>query len=211
MARSTASASRSNLLGPSDHSCRVPSSSSLVPISVVTELHPRGASGLGFFVPYQNTEINRISPFYEFGRYAPLPGWWSSVEVCRGCYVELPPVVSYLGSYFIEDPHSGLWSVVLTEWAVRAAAYILWEAYDQYRLWYLPPRLRGYIRQLDLQLPLGGVNNADEAQELIDIIGRVNWAVVPARQSGRGQEAGRADRSPGRRTPLAGDFIFFNS
>ncbi|CAN8070044.1 unnamed protein product [Agarophyton chilense] len=39
-----------------------------------------------------------------------------------------------VGSSLLNDPQSWWWSVVVSEWAVRTAAFILAEAYDQYRL-----------------------------------------------------------------------------
>lgn len=56
------------------------------------------------------------------------------MEACWGCFIDLPPIFTYLSSTLMNDPRSELLSVVGIEWAVHAAAYTLAEAYDQYRL-----------------------------------------------------------------------------
>lgn len=57
------------------------------------------------------------------------------MEACCDCSIELPPVLTYPSSALMDDPRSALWSVVFTEWAVHAVAYILADAHYQYRLW----------------------------------------------------------------------------
>ena len=49
-------------------------------------------------------------------------------------FAELPPVLTYVGSYLLADPESGHWTVFLTEWVCRVAATLLREVYDMYRL-----------------------------------------------------------------------------
>lgn len=87
-----------------------------------------------YFVPYQSTEIECIAVPHRHGRYVPLPHLWGALEACWGCYIELPPIFTYTVSSMVCVSHSGFWSVVVTERPVHTAAYILAEAYDQYRL-----------------------------------------------------------------------------
>ncbi|PXF47025.1 hypothetical protein BWQ96_03215 [Gracilariopsis chorda] len=170
----------------------------------------RWRARFGYFVPYQNTEIERIAARHRRGRYVTLPEWWSSLEVCWGCFVELPPVLTYLGSSMLWDPRSGLWSVVVSEWAVRVAAYILAEAYDQYRLWYIQPRVRAGIRSLDLLVPLGAEANVEEMLSLLDYIEGVDWTAVPLANAQRNHSRSGSGPGLGPNTPLAGDYIFFD-
>lgn len=164
----------------------------------------------GYFVPYQNTEVERIAARHRHGRYVRLPEWWSFSEVCWGCYVELPPVLTYLGSAMVWDPRSGVWSVLVTKWAVRVAAYILAEVYDKYRLCYIQPRVWAAIRRLDMRVPLGGEENAEEMLALLDHIESVDWATVPFENSQRQHAHSGSGPGLGRNTPLAGDTIFFD-
>ena len=95
---------------------------------------PRARSRLGILVPYQMVEAERIHRNHYPSRYVVHTKVWESLEMPRGCLVELPPAITYLGSRFIVYPHIGVWVVVITEWVARVAASILWEAYDIFRL-----------------------------------------------------------------------------
>lgn len=64
------------------------------------------------------------------------------VKVSSSCLAELPAVLTYLGSYLCTDAQSDLWIAFYTEWAARVAAYLLWDVYDTYSIWYFPPVLR---------------------------------------------------------------------
>lgn len=169
----------------------------------------RCRSRYGYLVPYQNVEIERIHPRSLRGRYLALPGMWSNLEVPRGCYVELPPCVSYVGSHLINDPNSGYWNVFCAEWCARVAAYILWEVYDTGRLWHIPSLLVQSILAMDLSLPLGSYANLEELHRLVRVIRDHPWDTVPVSHSRRGNQQ-TLDRSPGRRTPSSGDFILYD-
>ncbi|PXF45075.1 hypothetical protein BWQ96_05177 [Gracilariopsis chorda] len=108
------------------------------------------------------------------------------------------------------DPRPGFWSVVVTECAVCTASYILAEAYDPYRLWYIQPRVRAAIRRLDMRVPLGGVANAEEMLSLLDFLEGVNWDEVPIDNSQRRLHHNGSGPGLGRNTALAGDYIFFD-
>ena len=71
-----------------------------------------------------------------------MPEAFAAVEMSPGCRAELPPIVTYKGSETAQDPNSGYWTQFFTEWPTRVALWVLWDLYDSYRLWYVPPLLR---------------------------------------------------------------------
>ena len=112
-------------------------------------------------------EAERIHRNHYPSRYVVFTKVWESLEMPRGCLVELPPAITYLGSLLIADPRSGVWVVVIMEWVARVAAFILWEAYDIFRLWYIPPAICGYAKKLDLSFALGSRENANEFLRMV--------------------------------------------
>ncbi|KAI0562882.1 hypothetical protein FGB62_50g12 [Gracilaria domingensis] len=85
-------------------------------------------------------------------------------------------------------------------------------AYDQCRLGFIPPGVRAAIRNLDLEVNLGGRANDDEVLSLLDYIDSVDWTQVPLSQSGRGDSPNSDGYGPGleRNTAHVGDFVFFD-
>lgn len=167
----------------------------------------RTRSRLGYLVPYQMLEIDRARYRSRVGRYIPIPRHWHEIESPRGCAVELPPALTYVGSLLTNDPFSGYWVVVYTEFIAKMAAYVLWDVYDTYRLWYMSPTARRYARELDLSSVLGSRANQEEFCRLMDVIDQINWNLVPAGQAARG--AHDYDHSPGRNSP-GGDFVWYD-
>ncbi|CAN8067188.1 unnamed protein product [Agarophyton chilense] len=170
----------------------------------------RTRSHLGYLVPYQMIEIDRIRRNARFGRYIGIPEHWAATESRRGCPVELPPAISYIGSALVNDPFSGYWTVVYTEFIANMAVFLLWDAYDTFRVWYMSPTARKYARELDLSLILGSRANHADFLHLVDLIDSVDWSGVPADQSARGTRARHHDHSPGR-TESAGDFVWYDT
>ena len=78
-----------------------------------------------------------------------------------------------------DDANHGLWVVALTEFTALAAAFLLWDVYDNRRLWVLSGCLIRFIRELNLTEVLGGVLNYAEVRKLLDVIDEVDWASVP--------------------------------
>lgn len=160
----------------------------------------------GYLVPYQCVEIDRIHPRARPSRYVPIPSFWEEWESPRGATVELPAVLTYLGSILIDNPLSTWWDVVLTEWSAQYAAFLIWEAYDRHKLWYVPPRVLAAWGSIDLSFVLGSNRNYAELLKLADVVKAINWAAVPASQAHRGSR--QVDHSPGRSAP-SGDFIWY--
>lgn len=132
------------------------------------------------------------------------------MEPCRRCYIQLPPVFTYLGLYLLTDPQAGMWSLLITEWAVRTAANLLVEAYDQYRVWYIQKCVRAAIRHLDMRVPLAGVANREEVAGLLDYIDSFHWDEVSLGQSGRHDGCSGGSGSGVGNNARLGDFINFD-
>ena len=162
----------------------------------------------GFLVPYQMVEIDRITHRARIGRYVKIPDWFGEVEVCRGMQVDLPPVLTYRGIELIDDPESGLWTVFYSEWLVKIAVFLLWEVYDQCRLWFLPTRVITDLRNMRIKDELGSEYNVVELKDYLDRIESTDWTQVPVSQALRGATR-RVDHSPGRKAD-AGDFIYYS-
>ena len=120
--------------------------------------------------------------------------------------MELPPSITYLGSRLIADPRSGVLVVVITEWVARVPAFILWEACEIFRLWYIAPAIRGYAKKLDLSFVLGSQENEGEFRQMIAKVEEIDWERVPANHHKRGN---RRDRHCLCRTGASGDFVWY--
>lgn len=165
-------------------------------------------SRTGFLVPYQMIEIDRVLHAARHERYLGVPEWFAEMECCRGMPVMLPPIVTYLGTKLMNDADSGYWVVFVTSWVAQFASFLLWEAYDQFRVWYVPHRVLEMMRVLDLSFVLGSEFNYRELRKLLAMVDAINWNEVPLSQARRGSR--RVDHSPGRESNEGGDFVFFN-
>ncbi|CAN8074799.1 unnamed protein product [Agarophyton chilense] len=85
----------------------------------------RTRSRLGYLVPYQMIEIDRIRRNARLGRYIRIPEHWAAIESPRGCPVKLPPAISYIGSALVNNPFSEYWKVVYTEFIAKMAVFLL--------------------------------------------------------------------------------------
>lgn len=65
-------------------------------------------------------------------------------------------------------------------------AYHLWDLYDTYRLWYVPPLVGEYICSMDLSFVLGLVINNRYIWDLIDVVDEIDLSEVPLCQALRG-------------------------
>ena len=164
----------------------------------------------GYFLAYQMLEAGEVAQSHYANRYQRLPSWWGNFEVCQGFWSELGPILTYVGSH-LSDPRHGPWVVFLTEWCVKVAANLRWEAYDCWRLWFLPPKLVELMRLLDYSIPLGGVDSDIEVHSLLDKVTQVEWENVPAFNFSRSFAKRRPSFSPGRSHSAAGDFVWFNA
>ena len=173
----------------------------------------RARSRTGYLVPMHCIEIDRVRRNSRASRYLALPATFSNgqMEMPRGFLADLPPVLTYLGSELINNfCDSGLWVVLYSEWVAKVAAALLWEVYDNMKVWFTPPTLRGFIRDIDLSFALGSASNYRDVIHLMDIIDTTNWAEVPLEWSFRGNRPLAQDASPGRHEATAGDFVYYD-
>ena len=103
------------------------------------------------------------------------------------------------------------WVVFLTEWCTKVAMTLLWETYDCWRLWNLPPQLISLMRRLDYSVPIGGADADAELHSLLDKIENVDWDSVPRQNSSRSFIRQRPSFSAGRSHRGAGDYAGFNT
>lgn len=67
----------------------------------------------------------------------------------------------------------------MTEMVVKTAAFVLKEAYDQYRLWALSPRTVRFSRELNLLPVLGFHANVNEYLCQLRVIEATDFTVLP--------------------------------
>lgn len=163
----------------------------------------------GCFIGWHHREVEVLAARSLHGRYVSLPPWWGEWEMPSGFWAPLGPTLWYLGSRLMEDAGSPLWLLVVTEWVVSVAVYLVWEAHDTCRLWYCPPRTLRALRTLPLQGVLG-VDGHRDLQLYLARIERTNWSQVPLSQSSRSSRtSSHHDCSPGR-TGNSGDFLWID-
>ena len=91
---------------------------------------------------------------------------------------------------------------------VNVAAFLLWEAYYNYRVWAISPTLIGFIRQLDLTRVLGTQADAHELHQLLELIESTDWEFDLEANRSKASER-RRDFSKGR-VGAGGDCIWYN-
>ena len=164
----------------------------------------------GYLIPHQCREVAIIHPDEMPRRFVRVPLWLPEYEVPQGCLVELPPCVTYVGTYLDSRRDSPYWSAFVTEWCALTAKNLLWDAYDRMYLWYVPPRVADGIEYLAnagaLDEVLGSRANVDEAVELVRMSRSQDWDNVPRGNNHRTPPP-CARLSPGREEP-AGDYVF---
>ena len=165
-------------------------------------------SRIGYLVPYQMVEVQSLTAAAKRTRYVALPDHWADFETPRGFMCDLPPVLTYAGRHMINNPSSGVWVVFYTEWVAKVAAALLWEAYDNYRIFYLHPVIRESIKTLELGPVLGSPSNYQEVLSFVEVIDQTNWDSVPAMQQQRGH-TNKLDMSPGK-SDASGDWVFYD-
>jgi len=175
----------------------------------LVRLERRARSEYGYFICWHNVESHSISPQGFSSRYVPVPFWWKDWEVPQGFWSELGPAMAYVGRILIEQPNSGWWVVVCTGHVVEVIISWVWEAYDTYRLWRLPPRVRAAIDQLQ-GVPLRTALGADASEDLaqfLPVYDAVNWQAVDVRNNSRASLP--RDFSPCSQQ-TGGDFVYFD-
>ena len=105
---------------------------------VRNERRLRASTGLA--IPYQCLTEKHLTNARKAEAFPKLTIGWSRLEVPMGCYAELPQVLSYKGRYML-DEDSGWWVVGYTEKTARTSAFVLFDAYDNFRIWKLSRKI----------------------------------------------------------------------
>ena len=79
----------------------------------------------------------------------------------------------------IGDPESGYWMLAYTEKTARTCAFIMMDAYDNYRLWNVSQRMISFMRKLNLVPILGNQANVDEFNHMLGLIEDTNFRTLP--------------------------------
>ena len=134
----------------------------------------------GYFIPWQDLQVTLVRPSAFEGSYPRKPRWFfGELEVGSNMFVELPPVVTYLGAYLLHDPKSRYWNVFVTVWMARVAAYVMVELYSNYGLFQIPKMFMTQSLNLDLADVLGSRDAADDYKEMLYLILVVDFDNVP--------------------------------
>lgn len=154
-------------------------------------------------VPYHCLTVFDTRGDFRSNGFPQLTKFWRLLEVPRGCNVELPPVFTYKAKELM-DSESGWWVVAYTEFVLRVAAYLLFDAYDNIRLWAVSPDLLRCVKDLDLEGPLGSAANAKEARLIFSVVEATRFEKDPERWRQReNYECGSIGR-----TKTGADFIY---
>ena len=98
--------------------------------------------------------------------------------------------------------------VAYTEYAARAAAFLLSEVYDSLLLWFAPQALIALIRSLDLTFVLGNEQNVEELRGLLKVIEDTDFKLHAPAQSLRFSHD-RA-RHLSYAEPIHADFVYYH-
>jgi len=158
-----------------------------------------------FMVPYQHHEFRYLNQQARETRFVQLKPHWERFEVPRGLNVELPYILTLLGSALHSNSRSGWWVVFWSEWAARVAASLLWDAFDNFRIWKIQPHVIHMMRQLELSGVLAGPENAELLERILQVIENTDWPLVPASHCVPEPN----DPHPGPTGP-GGDFVYYD-
>lgn len=158
-------------------------------------------------VPHHCPQIEYMNRPARRRAFVRLTETFFNLEVPQGCAVGTPAICSYKSSEMVHRD-SGWWVVFYTDFACKAAQFILTDVYDSLRLWYLPTPLIAAIRSLDLSDILGSQGNVDELHRLLRVIEGTDFYQYPESQSLRYDCPSDAHRRA-RWTPCA-DFIYYD-
>ena len=159
----------------------------------------------GLAIPYQCLTAFDMQDDFRVAGFPRLTSFWRRIEVPRGCCAELPPVFTYKAEQLM-DPESGWWVVAYTEFVLRVAAYLLFDAYDNLRVWAMSPDMTRLLKEIDLVGPLGSEANSTEALRIVAAIESINFDNQPENWRSRGNYA---SGSTGRNGPGA-DYVYYN-
>lgn len=143
-------------------------------------------------------EVDRARPCTRIGRHIPILEPWAPIESRRGCSVEHPPALAYVGSQVVNDIYSAHGSYFIASSLPRWRASWRATLMALIQFCYVSPMERRYACSLDLSLVLGSQRNQDYFHNLLYVIDVADWAMIPLEQSSRGNHSQQCEYSRGR-------------
>ena len=184
---------------------------------VEVRLERRAQSVLGRFVPYHLRCAFTLREHARDRLFVRLPQTYANLAMPHGFKIELEPIFSYKSGALIDDPTSGLWTVAYTERVVRICSGLLFDVYDTFRLWWVPPDVIAFARQLEhgMVTALGSESNVCELLELLSVVEATAFDEMPEGWRDRitFNPNRRVDHHSGRRsatTDRGADFIYYD-
>jgi len=144
-------------------------------------LERRALSVMGRFVPYHLRCMWNLREHARDRLGVKVPDNYAQLAMPHGFRFEMEPLFSYKSGALIQDRDSGLWVVAYTERVVRICSGLLYDVYDTYRLWWVPPTVIAFARQLGYAMAtaLGSESNVDEVLELLDVVEATRFDDLP--------------------------------
>jgi len=175
----------------------------------LVRLERRSRSEYGYFLLWHNVESHSVNPLAFRDRYVPVPSWWRDWEVPPGLWSEMGPAMAYIGRTLIAEPNSGWWVVVCTGYVLGVVFSWVWDAYDTYRLWRLPLRVRDAIDRLQGEAfcIAVGANVCEDLARFLPVHNSIRWNTVDVRN--RNRPTLTRDYSPFE-CPGGGDYVYFD-
>lgn len=92
------------------------------------------------------------------------------------------PALSYRARKIVDDRATELWVVPVTERVARTCAGLLFDAHDEYRLWWAPPDVIAFERRLELgvAIHLASESNVREVLKLSEAIEVTRFEALPS-------------------------------
>lgn len=114
-----------------------------------------------------------------------IPSWSREWKAAQGFWAELPTALAYVGSTIIANEDFSGWVAHCTGWVIIVDLYLVWDAYDTGRLWWIPTTVRGALRSFPESslLVYLGTDGLVNRKHFLYIIDAARWDVVSIRQS----------------------------
>lgn len=148
---------------------------------VQNERQTRAATG--YMIPYQRVTQNNISSVDKMIVNARLKVGWSRSEVSISCYVELPPVLIYMGSAMMDHSQAIGWSGILNQmrrWlhsfcSTRTIVIVFGGCRVE----------QSFLRKLLLKPVLRSNRNVEEFEFILNIISGTDFRQLPQHRGAR--------------------------
>lgn len=130
----------------------------------------RAATGQA--VLYRCVTQNNIFSAKTMIAYVKLTVGWSRIEMWMGNWAELSPVFTYKGCAMM-NAQSGYWMVGYTKLVAKTVVFIVFDAYNNYRIWRLLRRTIAHMRKLSLKPDLESDRIFEEFEIILYLISEI--------------------------------------